>query len=48
MDNLLQQMVHFSNDKNEAILTVFDGYSGSEQNLTGITDIDILHVENAD
>jgi hypothetical protein len=48
IDNLLQQMVHFSNDKNEAILTVFDGYLGSEQNLTGITDIDILHVENAD
>ncbi len=48
MDNLLQQMVHFSNDKNEAILTVFDGYSGSEQNLTGITDITVLHVENAD
>tara|TARA_R110002020_G_scaffold409164_1_gene618944 strand:+ start:43 stop:465 length:423 start_codon:yes stop_codon:yes gene_type:complete len=48
VDELLKQMVHVANDKNEAILTVFDGYSGSEQNLTGITDITVLCVESAD
>ena len=49
MDNLLEQMVHVSNDKNSAILKIFDGYVGNTgSDLTGVTGATVLHVENAD
>jgi len=49
MDNLLKQMVHVQDSKNEAILQIFDGYVGNTGNdLTGVTGVTVLHVENAD
>jgi len=49
MENLLNQMNHVANDKNTAVLQVFDGYVGNTgADMTGVTGCTVLHVENAD
>ena len=48
MDNLIEQMVHVQNDKNTAILKIFDGYVGNTgSDLTGVTGSTVLHNANA-
>ena len=49
MDNLLKQMVHVQDSKNEAILQIFDGYVGNTgEDLTGVTGATVLNVVSAD
>tara|TARA_R110002124_G_C8523985_1_gene476569 strand:+ start:43 stop:456 length:414 start_codon:yes stop_codon:yes gene_type:complete len=48
IDEVLKQMVHVQDSKNEAILKIFDGYAGNTGNdLTGVTGATVLHAENA-
>jgi len=48
IDNLIQQMVHVQDSKNEAILKIFDRYVGNTgSDLTAVTGATVLNAENA-